>query len=73
MNAEPVMPSWVWDVIVLCLILAPLVVVYVWALVEQWRTARRRRTQNLAQATDSLMKRGMRAAWRNGWIQDGDQ
>lgn len=68
-GAQPMVPSWVWDLAVLAAIVVLPLTLWIWSLIE--RVARIR--QQRMRALDEQMSRGMKEAWRRGWIQDGDQ
>lgn len=70
---DPVVPNWVYDLAVLCMILVPMLVLWIWSLFEARAARRRQAEQRIEQSTDAMLGAGLRSAWRRGWIKDGDQ
>lgn len=66
---EPMVPNWVFDLAVLVAIVVMPLALWIWSLLERAWQIRQQRLR----ALDEQMARGMREAWRRGWIRDGDE
>jgi len=62
-SGVPLITSHQFDLLVLAPLFGPITGLALWAWFKSWRDAR----------TDRLIRRGMRAAWRRGYLRDGDQ